>query len=48
MTSEFEKRIGLLNFESDTVAKIMKLITEAGIEFPCQKCPSKDECENYK
>ena len=30
MTSEFEKRIGLLNFERDTVAKMMKLITEAG------------------
>ena len=47
-TNEFEKRVGSLNFESDTVVRIIKLITEAGKEFPCQKCPSKDECENYK
>ena len=48
MSNEFENRIELFNFEGDKVAKIMKLIIEAGNEFPCQKCPSKDECENYK
>jgi hypothetical protein len=48
MTREFERRIGLLNFDGDTSVKIMQLITEAGKEFPCLKCPSKDECENFK
>jgi len=48
MTTEFEKRIKLFNLDNDTTSKLMALITEAGKEFPCQKCPSKDECENYK
>jgi len=48
MTGEFERRIGLLNFDGDTSAKIMQLIAEAGKEFPCLKCPSKDECENFE
>lgn len=48
MTGEFEKRIGLLNFDGDTVAKIIQLITEVAKEFPCQNCPSREECENYE
>jgi hypothetical protein len=48
MSNEFKKRIELLDFDSNSVTRIMKLIMEAGKEFPCQKCPSKDECENYK
>jgi len=48
MSSEFEKQIGLLNFDGVTSVNIMQLITKAGKEFPCLKCPSKSECENFK
>jgi hypothetical protein len=48
MAGEFEMQIGLLNFDGDIAAKIMQLITEAGKQFPCLKCPSKSECENFK
>jgi hypothetical protein len=31
-----------------TEEKIKQLIIEAGKEFPCLNCLSKDECENFK
>jgi len=48
MTSEFEKRIDLLGFDVATKQEVKNLITEAGKEFPCLNCSSKDECENFK
>ena len=48
MSNEFEKRIDSLNLEEGDKKVIRNLIIEAGKEFPCLKCPSKDECENFK
>jgi len=48
MTNEFERRIEQLNSHKATAEKTKQLIVEAGKEFPCLKCPSKDECENFK
>ena len=48
MTNEFEKRIDSLSFDTQAKQEVKKLIIEAGKEFPCLTCPSKDECENFK
>jgi hypothetical protein len=48
MNNEFEKRIDSLSLDKENKKVIRNLIMEAGKEFPCLKCPSKDECENFK
>ncbi len=48
MTKEFKKRIELLELDDKNKKKVLKLIEEAGREFPCLVCPSKDSCENFK
>jgi hypothetical protein len=34
--------------DEKTQNKIEQVIGEAGKEFPCLSCPSKDECNSYK
>ena len=48
LTSEFRKLVELLGLDVDTKMKVLDLIVEAGKEFPCLQCPSKDTCENFK
>ena len=48
MTNEYERRIELLNLDEVTTEKINHLMVEIGKEFPCLKCPSKNECENFE
>lgn len=48
MTGEFEKRLGLLNLDKTSFENVNQLFSEAGNEFPCLSCPSKDECANFK
>ena len=48
MTGEFRKRIELLGLDEETTKKVIDLVKEAGVEFPCLACPSKDTCENFK
>lgn len=48
MNNEFEKCINSLSLDEENKKVIRNLIIEAGKEFPCLKCPSKDECENFK
>ena len=48
LTDEFRKRIELLGLEAEAQKKVIDLITEAEVEFPCLECASKDECENFK
>ena len=48
LTDEFRKRIELLGLETEAQKKVIDLITEAEVEFPCLECASKDECENFK
>jgi hypothetical protein len=48
MTDEFRKRIELSMLDEETKKKVLGLIKEAGKEFPCLGCPSKDTCENFK
>lgn len=48
MSGEFKRRIKLLGLDEQSEKKVIALIAEAGEEFPCLTCPSKDECENFK
>jgi hypothetical protein len=43
MTNEFQKRLELLRIDKRTLEELLKLIEDAGKEFPCLSCPSKDE-----
>jgi hypothetical protein len=45
---EIEKQINNLKLDSETKRKIISNISSAAEEFPCQNCPSKDECGTYK
>jgi hypothetical protein len=45
---EIEKQISLLRADSETKQKIASILASASEEFPCQSCPSKDECGTYK
>ena len=47
MSSEFEKQIRLLNVDKLAQDSVVNLIEKAGKEFPCLKCPSNGECENF-
>jgi hypothetical protein len=46
--SEFGKRLKAMGLEGETLDKIERLLGEAGNEFPCLSCPSKDECGSFK
>jgi hypothetical protein len=46
--SEFGKRLKAMGLEGETLDKIERLLDEAGNEFPCLSCPSKDECGSFK
>jgi hypothetical protein len=48
LTGEFRKRVALLGLDKEIEQKVFDLIKEAGAEFPCLACPSKDTCENFK
>ena len=44
MTNQFRKQIDLLGLDEENKKKVIELIEEAGREFPCLACPSKDTC----
>jgi hypothetical protein len=46
--SEFGKRLKSMRLDEATLEKIERLLGEAGGEFPCLSCPSKDECGSFK
>ena len=46
--SEFGKRMKTIGLDETTQSKIEQIIAEAGNEFPCLSCPSKDECGSFK
>jgi hypothetical protein len=48
LTGEFRKRVELLGLDEQTTKIVIDLIVEAGKEFPCLDCPSKDACENFE
>jgi hypothetical protein len=48
MPAEFEKRLKDIITDPTLKQKIAKIVSEAGSEFPCLSCPSKDECNSYK
>ncbi|MGD6810443.1 MAG: hypothetical protein ACQCN3_12160 [Candidatus Bathyarchaeia archaeon] len=48
MRGEFNKRIEALGLDEETKQKILKIIEEAGAEYPCLKCSSNDDCENFQ
>jgi hypothetical protein len=47
LSGEFKNRVELLSFDAQAKEKIIRLIKEAGEEFPCLACASKDTCENF-
>lgn len=47
MATEFEKRVNQLALDNATIDKIIQIINDAGKEFPCLSCPSKDECASF-
>jgi hypothetical protein len=48
MESEFEKQLSNLKLDASIKNKILQIINDAGAEFPCLSCPSKDECNSFK
>jgi hypothetical protein len=46
--AEFGKRLKTMGLDEETLSKIEQLLSEAGDEFPCLSCPSKDECNSFK
>jgi hypothetical protein len=46
--SEFEKRLKAMRLEGETLDKVKRLLGEAGSEFPCLSCPSRDDCGSFK
>jgi hypothetical protein len=48
MPTEFEKRFNDKINDSVLEQKLAEIVSEAASEFPCQSCPSKDECNSYK
>jgi hypothetical protein len=47
LVNEFRKRLEL-KLGKETLEKVLKVIEDAGEEFPCLACPSKDDCANFK
>ena len=48
MRGEFNRRIEALGLDEETKQKLIKIIDEAGAEYPCLLCTSNDDCENFK
>ncbi len=48
MSAEFERKIKEITMDPAVMQKLAGIISEAGTEFPCLSCPSKDECKSYK
>lgn len=48
MTGEFSRQISSLGLDEAIRKKVLAVIMEAGDEFPCLQCASKDTCENFK
>jgi hypothetical protein len=48
LKGDFMKRVEFLGLDEKTTRKVVDLIKEAGDEFPCLACPSKETCENFK
>ena len=46
--AEFRKRLKAIGLDEETLSKIEQSLREAGNEFPCLSCPSKDECGSFK
>jgi hypothetical protein len=46
--TEFEKRLKIIGLDEATQDKIEQVIAEAGKEFPCLSCPSRDDCGSFK
>jgi len=46
--AEFRKRLKAMGLDGETLSKIEQSLGEAGNEFPCLSCPSKDECGSFK
>lgn len=47
LDSEFKKQIGTVT-DAKTSEKILSIIKNAGQEFPCLTCASRDECGSFK
>lgn len=46
--AEFGKRLKTMQLHEEKLKNIEQLLYEAGNEFPCLSCPSKDECGSFK
>ena len=46
--AEFRKRLKAIGLDEETLSKIEQSLREAGNEFPCLSCPSRDECGSFK
>jgi hypothetical protein len=46
--TEFRKRLKGMGLDEETLSKIEQSLNEAGSEFPCLSCPSRDECGSFK
>jgi hypothetical protein len=44
---EFVKKLKNEGLSLEALEKVEQLIEEAGSEFPCQSCPSKDDCGSF-
>jgi hypothetical protein len=47
MYAEFERRIKKIIKNPKVEGKIIQIISNAGSEFPCLSCPSKDDCGSF-
>ena len=47
MYTEFERRIKEIIKNPKVEGKIIQIISNAGSEFPCLSCPSKDDCGSF-
>jgi hypothetical protein len=48
MSGEIEKQIKEIIKDEPSSEKLIKIIRDAGQEYPCLSCPSKDECQSFK
>ena len=48
MSAEFERKIKEITMDPAVMQKLAEIVSEAGTEFPCLSCPSKEECNSYK
>jgi hypothetical protein len=47
MATEFEKQVNQLALDNATRDQIFQIIADAGKEYPCLSCPSKDDCASF-